>query len=272
VNSGQAQARWKSGRRFYAELVGRYYRVLGGYPVQVAGQRYRCSAEYHWFWQRYGRGRWEVDTLTALDRLVPPGGIYCDVGSWIGPTVLRVAHRCQRVFALEPDRHAFIALSENCRRNGLDMVLPFNLALAAREGLRSMASPRGKQGDSMGSLLLADRPGASEVLALRWQHWLTLCGTPRIDVLKVDIEGGEYALLPDMADYLSAERPILLVSLHPHLLPPARREEATWAVLEAVRPYGGLLRPDGKALAEQTLLIEAAKGMGSCCLLMPAPG
>lgn len=167
-----------------------WYRLHGGVPVRVANQRYLCDAANLQFWDKVNAGRWEPKTFAVLDRLVTAETVYCDIGAWIGPTVLYAARNCRKVYCLEPDRVAYKHLLDNIQMNRLENVLPFNMALAEKDGLRRMASPRGKRGDSMTSLLLPQGTHGMDVLCLTWQNWFALVGKPSFGLIKMDIEGG----------------------------------------------------------------------------------
>ena len=250
-------------------LLESWSRLRGWYPVTMGQRRFRCDPNHISFWSKVTRGSWEPRTLEVLDGFLGPNSVYGDIGAWIGPTVLQAAVRCRRVYCLEPDRIAYMYLLQNIRLNRLENVLPFNLGLAPDDGLRSMASPRGKRGDSMGSLLRPDGAGSQEVLCLRWRHWLALAGEPRFDFLKMDIEGGEFDLLPTMADYLREHRPILYLSLHPHLLAEHQRFAAMAMVVEHLEWYGGCTEEGGGRRELGWLLTERAVHHGGTYLFVP---
>lgn len=258
------------GRKELSEqLVSAWARLRGWYPVTMGGRVYRCDPDHLVFWKKVTGGSWEPQTFSAFDRLLTPATVYCDIGAWIGPTVLYAAHRCRRVFCLEPDRTAYRYLLQNLQLNKLENVLPFNVALAVQGGLCRMASPRGKHGDSMTSLLLPEGAGSMEVLCLGWQNWLELVGMPVFDVIKIDIEGGEFALLPAMSAYLRAHKPKLYLSLHPHLLPEEEREAALATAVAALKMYGSCFDADNKRLALSALLVEPRAQCPATYLLLP---
>lgn len=245
-------------------------RLRGYSPVTIGGRPYRCDSEHLTFWQKVKRGSWEPQTFAALDTLLTPESVYCDIGAWIGPTVLYAAKSCAKVYCFEPDRIAYMYLLQNIELNKLENVLPFNLALSVDNGLERMASPRGKKGDSMTSLLTPDGARGVEVLCLTWQHWLDTVGTPKIDTMKMDIEGGEFALLPAMADYLASHKPKLYLSLHPHLLPEAERFLAMGRVVEGLQGYDKCYDSSGNRLTLLSLLEEQAVNRAGTYLLLPA--
>lgn len=253
----------------YAQFRAAWYRWRGRLPVSMGGQHFWCDPENLNFWDKVNNGRWESRTFTVLDRLLTPETRYCDIGAWIGPTVLYAARKCRQVYCLEPDLVAYRYLLENIQLNRLENVMPFNLALAAEAGLQHMASPRGKRGDSMTSLLLPEGARGMDVLCLTWENWLSLIGRPVFDTIKMDIEGGEFSLLPAISPYLQEHRPNLYLSLHPHLLPEAGREKNMKLVVESLGMYTGCYTRDGERISLESLMEEQAVQRAGTYLLLP---
>lgn len=101
------------------------------------------------------------------------------------------------------------------------------VGLAAHDGVQAFAAPRRGRGVDYRPLPAA-RPGAIELPVRRLPTLARQLGHERIDVLKMDIEGGEYAALPDV---LAAGPPArqLLIEFHHH---PGRGGTAPFAATE----------------------------------------
>lgn len=224
--------------RPFKTLPGALYRALGHYPTRLRGKRLRVDPNHWRFWRKAARGHWEPETLAIVEGELGPDMVFCDIGAWIGPITLVAARRCQRVYCFEPDTTAYAELLANLRLNRIENATPFNIALGAREGLRTLTSFGGMPGDSRTSFLAA-RDGASRVqaLCLSWDHWLRLAQPERIDLVKIDIEGGEFELLPSMAAYLAERRPRLLLSTHAPYLAPSERAAAMDSLRDALATY-----------------------------------
>jgi hypothetical protein len=105
-----------------------------------------------------------------------------------------------------------------------------------------MTSFGGSLGDSMTSLLNNSRDSnAGDVLALKWDAFISLSKTEKIDFLKIDIEGGEFALLPTMRDYLSLYKPIVYLSTHAPFLDVELRREKMQQVIDVMGMYKNCL-------------------------------
>lgn len=171
------------------------------------------------FWDRVEAGRWEPGTLTVLDRLVRPGIRFVDLGAWVGPTALYAAARGARVVAVDPDPAALDQLRRNIAANPSlgNRITVIDRAIHAAPGTVRVGARR-KPGDSMSSLLLA---GAGTTWTARTLTPAALAARlPRDEprVIKIDIEGAEYDLLPHLGPLLAPPATAVLLSLHPRIL------------------------------------------------------
>ena len=219
-----------------------YYRSLGYYPTSVQGLKFKLDPYHIGFWREVGRGRWEPHTYTIMKRFLNADSVYCDVGAWIGPTVIYAARICKQVVCFEPDPTAYRYLRWNIELNELLNVTSFSIALADRTAIQRMASRGGKLGDSLTSLVNDNREdNGIDVLTLTWDAFIDLSKIDRIDFLKIDIEGGEFALLPTLRDYLSRHKPIVHLSTHAPFLDLGLREEKMQQIIEVMGIYGKCL-------------------------------
>jgi len=241
--------------RPFKTLPGALYRALGHYPTQLRGAALRVDPNHWRFWRKAARGEWEPGTLELIEQRLDADMIVCDVGAWIGPTAILAARNCRHVYCFEPDVIAYAELLTNLRLNRITNATPFNIALSAADGLRHLASFGGMRGDSRTSLLAApDATSSVRALSLSWSRWLELVRPPRVGFLKIDIEGGEFELLPSMAAYLAECRPRLLLSTHAPYLAPAERASMMRALVAALGCYRTCLDETGKPVRLEALL------------------
>ena len=145
------------------------------------------------FWDKLEAGAWEPETISALSAFLGEGTTLVDVGAWIGPITLIAAAKGSNVLAFEPDPRAFALLAANVAANPAlsRRIRTFERAVAAEAGRLRFGSPR-KPGDSMGSLVLADRVAASwEAEAMTVADVASIIADAGRLVFKVDIEGAE---------------------------------------------------------------------------------
>ncbi len=134
--------------------------------------------------------------------------VYIDIGAWVGPTVLAAASTGCTIHAYEPDPVAFAELSANIAANKTDNITLNNVALFDRHGEMSFGSGRGDSlGDSISSLMNGQgsiQVPVRDVATESVQEFFKQC-----KLLKIDVEGAEYVIVPRMADYLPDHRPNL---------------------------------------------------------------
>lgn len=185
----------------------------------------RSTPTYRAFWERVDAGNWEPGTFATLDRFVRSEATYVDIGAWIGPTVLYAAHGARQVVAFEPDPVAFGELEANLALNPdlASRVAAHNCCLGPQSGTVSLYSgglhhdAESVFGDSMSSLVASGDAESQQAMNVSSMTFDEVLGRhdlgPRC-LVKMDIEGGEYLLLPSMASYFATQRPTLFISLH----------------------------------------------------------
>lgn len=241
-------------------------RVRGYQPARIGRERFRTDPDHVGFWRDVSRGRWEPSMFRFLEQSLGPESVFVDAGAWIGPTTLFAARRCRVVYSFEPDYDAYRYLLWNLQLNTLTNAVPFNAALGATTGMRRLWGAGGRLGTSRSSLLAAAEQPSTLVSSITWSDWLATAKPGRIDCIKMDIEGGEFELLPTMSGDLAARRPALHLSLHAGRLPERERKERLAEILDLLRIY-----PSWRNEAGQTVTPEAFAAValaGDCVLLL----
>lgn len=170
-------------------------------------------------------GHYEPQETVVVRSLLEPGGCFVDVGANWGYFSLLGAGLVGpsgRVVALEPHPELFAALAENVRRNALSQVTALRVAAADRNGEMNLAGFAGIDENS-GLSRLTDEPDSSvpnfNVPARLLEEILDERGVGAVDLIKMDIEGGEGRVLPTLAGGLSKGRyRHVLLELHPEAL------------------------------------------------------
>lgn len=214
------------------------YRARGYYDGSLGGMRFRLDPYHSKFWRRTSQGRWEPETFAVLDAHLEAARDYLDIGAWIGPTVLYAARKARHVWAFEPDATAFRHLAWNIELNGLTNVSALPVALSDRTGVAQMASFGGEAGDSMTSLLNAGAAGGTDVVTLDWASFSGDADLSAVSLVKMDVEGAEFDLLPALLPWLRAQRPALYLSTHAPYLDPGARAARMAELARALSFYG----------------------------------
>ena len=200
-----------------------------------------------------------------LDRHLGHGTTFLDTGAWIGPLSLYAASRGARVVAVEADPAALAELWANVGANPTlsPRVEIIERALALKPGTVRMGARR-KPGDSMSSTLLPGSGTSWDAQAITPAELAGHVAGADSLVVKLDIEGGEAALLPALVPAIARPGCTLLVSLHPQILSEAGDPDpaatlvaalgalASWraARLEDGRWMGGPVTPDAVLRAD----------------------
>ncbi len=145
-----------------------------------------------------------------------------DIGAHVGSFTVWAALRSPkaRLLAVEPNPETFELLAGNIRGNGLDdRVCAVKAALGAAEGIGSLEL----MAHSLGTRLARTGDGQVSVRVQTMPGLLAEAGMERVDVLKIDCEGMEYAVLEAMGP--EGLRPIQVLACEYHPEPQHQVEE-----------------------------------------------
>jgi FkbM family methyltransferase len=171
---------------------------------------------FTYLWEVSRDETWEPDTRLAFLRFIDKEHSYVDVGSWIGATLLIGGPLAKKAYGIEADPISYGFLKYNMERSlpFTANVEVFEIAITPVTGKVSFGSRSGGN-DTMSSLLFADAATSWVVDGWNFTEWLDHQGITDCNFIKMDIEGGEYSVLPTMRKYLETHRPSLHLSLHP---------------------------------------------------------
>lgn len=187
-----------------------------------------------------------VPGRVGIERLV-------DVGANIGQVAIAAAALGVDCLAVEPDPKSYVLLCEALRANGLANVRPIHAAASDRTGVLTLV------GDSAWAHVVEEAepdPGGVRVPALPLDTLLPLHGFDSPDLIKVDAEGHEAAVLRGLETTISRSRPLLIVESNTWMLGgtgPAR------SLLEWLEDLGYalyLFMPDGSAVTRSSDVLQ----------------
>lgn len=197
------------------------------------------------FWDKFEAGTWEPDLLDVLRANVNPATVFIDIGAWIGPTTLFALALGAEVIAVEPDPVALYFLKNNIAANP-DFAQRLRLlpkAVAAKTGGAWLHAPR-KGGDSMGTLVrlpqAAERYDVETITPAMLSGMVTDAARYMV---KIDVEGGEYALSRSLDSFISERLVGFVLSFHPQIMlenramSPAAIQQETNRMLEPFLGY-----------------------------------
>ncbi len=233
------------------------YRARGYYKGNLNGEPFRLDPYHSKFWRKASAGEWEPETFAVLDEYLSPDSDYLDIGAWIGPTVLYGARKARHVHCFEPDPTAFRHLAWNLDLNDIRNVSAFGVALSDQFGVARMASARGEPGDSTSSLLLDGEHG-TDALTISWEQFEAVNDLSNVSLVKMDIEGAEFSVLPNLVPWLEKQRPVLLLSTHAPLLDVEKRNVRMQDIANQLSFYGNYSLPQSEDNEFSSLTSERA--------------
>jgi FkbM family methyltransferase len=125
-----------------------------------------------------------------------------------------------RVVALEPEPRLFAALEHNVRLNGFEHVTTAAVAAWSIQGALTLAGYRDEDANrGVSRVVGGSSAGGPTVQVPGTTIDAVTAGCPRVDLVKVDVEGAEDAVLAGMQIGLSEGRyRAVVLELHPDLL------------------------------------------------------
>ena len=146
------------------------------------------------------------------DSIVEPklGDIVFDIGAYIGDTALWFSKAVDpqgKVYAFEPVPSNFEKLKANLERNKVTNVIPLHLALSENEGEMQITS--GGSGSA-----ITETAGDTPVKVTTMDKFVEANKLPRVDFIKMDVEGHELRILAGARETIKTFKPSLALSAY----------------------------------------------------------
>src|SRR5437773_5418301 len=164
----------------------------------------------------YKSGYYEPDWVAVIQRLLEPGMVFFDVGAHIGQYTLLASEAVGsegQVHSFEPDPDTYWFLDASVHLNRLRNVKSQCVALSSEPGTKSLyLAPVSSLGDSS----LAPPKGyvgvTRSVPCTSLDAYVATHRVPRVDLMKVDIEGAELDLVRGGRELLGGhEKPLIVM-------------------------------------------------------------
>jgi FkbM family methyltransferase len=157
--------------------------------------------------------QYEPEVTRLVSEFLRPGMTMVDIGAHIGYYTLlakiKVGEKGQ-VFAFEPDPKFFYALTQSLKLNKITIgVHLYQMAIADRNGFSSFfAHPSGS-----GSNLYASFPGSRSITVetITLDTFFEKVGWSKVDLIKIDVEGAELAVLRGMEELNRRNKSLRLI-------------------------------------------------------------
>ncbi len=186
------------------------------FDVVRGGLRWRLNPADYVQKDLFWLGRKDYYDVYHLQRRLRPGCVFLDIGANFGfySVVLAAGLRKQcTVHAFEPNPPLLERLRHHVAVNGLqDVVHLHGVALAEHAGTAGLAT---KAGNTGGTHVVAPGAGATAVDLITLDAFGEQQRLPRLDAIKLDVEGFEERVLRGGRQTLRRWRPLLLLELEP---------------------------------------------------------
>jgi FkbM family methyltransferase len=169
----------------------------------------------------------EPNEFALLGEFLAPGLTFLDLGANEGLYTVFAAQRVGvtgRVWSVEPSKRELTRLHQNIELNGFENIRTIPVALGDMTGFMDMRIAEDEHAghNTLGEFVYDTHLARCErVPVRRLDDLLREEGLDRLDVLKVDIEGAEAALLRGATAVLREMRPLILMEV----LEPALRQQ-----------------------------------------------
>jgi FkbM family methyltransferase len=167
-------------------------------------------------------GTYEPHVRECFDALLVPGDTYFDVGGHIGYHAVASAHKVGvngRVFAFEPDPAVYERLAHNLEQ--FSWAQATHAAVWDQGGMLTFARSPVVEESGWGTLSKVrdfDKGEHLEVRAISLDEWCREARVARWDMMKLDAEGSELAVLRGSQHALEQFRPTMMIEINGILL------------------------------------------------------
>jgi len=213
------------GRYQLANVLARFSRspFVARLPGDLGGAAFLCDLNDSIAREVCFTGRYEPQETQIAARLLGAGMTAVDVGANWGYFTLTCAHLVGprgRVIALEPHPALTARLSTNVQRNRLTHVETMAAAAGARTGMRGFVGFSEQDGNSgLSRAAAAEEQAEFHCRTIALDDLLDQRQWASVDLMKIDIEGGEVDAIAGMAMGLAAHRyRFVLLEYHPALI------------------------------------------------------
>lgn len=173
-------------------------------------------------WKKYAQGLWEPDTIKFIKYFSNINGEIIDIGAHIDLFSLTASFYFKKVYSFEPSKLSYLRLVQNVQNNKRNNVKLFNCGIYTFNGNLDMYSTgSGSSGTSVyktkdtrsNNFTVLKKKFVESVKVISVKDLSKLLDLANIKIIKIDIEGSEYKILPTMRE-IFCNKTILHLSMH----------------------------------------------------------
>jgi FkbM family methyltransferase len=182
--------------------------------VDIGGKKYVIASDDDYL-KSIG-SRFEPEMVKLFRTVAGGSEVTLDIGANIGCTAILFAQLSKKVYAFEPSPTTFALLERNILRSGMRNVSLQNIGLGAEPGEFTLTfSPSNRSGAFVSNQTQASVGHTVEKITIRQtDEAVKSLGLPRVDFMKIDVEGFEGHVLRGATQTLAACRPAVVLELN----------------------------------------------------------
>ena len=218
-------------RNFSFPHRGLKYFLKAAYSLGIANRTYKKRLQDSFYMllnptehiqqQLFWYGYYEKESGDLLKKIIKPGDMFLDLGANIGYFSLLVANNSPsvKVISFEPVAGLFQNMNDNISLNNIKNISTINAAVGeiSEEKELFVSAP-----DNLGMSSFHQPENFSgkteRVKVVTMDDWFETSGLPKIDIIKLDIEGSELGALKGMKEVLQEQKPVLIVEINTETL------------------------------------------------------
>lgn len=203
-------------------------------------------------WLVYFFGAYEEDELELVREQLRerPGAVALDIGANVGHHTLYLASFCAQVHAFEPFAEVARLIADKVERNRLGNVTVHGVGLGDADSELPYFPPADSNVGN-GTFVAALAPGGLgspfRLQVRQADRYLEPLSLPRVDLVKIDVEGFELSVLRGLRETLARYRPQVMLELNDTARAGLGSEQALLALLPPDYEITQIVRP--RALA-----------------------
>ncbi|OCA80282.1 hypothetical protein BBH99_15965 [Chryseobacterium contaminans] len=167
--------------------------------------------------QLYFTGDYEKNEIDYLYSVLQDGGFFIDIGGNIGVFSLnasKIVGKEGRVYAFEAFKPNYEKFSQHLSINRFNNVILEHLAVADKNDYIEILYNENYGNVGMASSYLENFTAKEKVKSIILDDYVRNQQIPRIDLIKIDIEGGEFAALLGMQEILTHYKPKIIIEIN----------------------------------------------------------
>jgi FkbM family methyltransferase len=154
--------------------------------------------------------------VVLFKSLIQPRDTILDIGGNIGCTSILFGHLGKKVYSFEPSPSTYRYLERNVKSANLDNVVPLNVGLSKESGTFDLTfAPNDRSGGFVSNMIRASEGYAVEKITIKQgDSFVEDHNLPKIDFIKIDVEGFEKSVIEGLSATIGRDRPIVALELN----------------------------------------------------------